>query len=237
MMALSKKLLGQEPGEIETLLPWHAAGTLNTRDARRVEEALARKPELVRQLAVIREEYIETIALNESQGAPSARAMQNLFAAIDAEPVREKAAPRRLSSRLAGFFASLSPRTLAWSAALGALALLLQAGAIGAIMLRSQPASYQTASLSISEPSARAVTRTLGREQPPSRALVRFTPQAQMADITTLLDAYQASIIGTAQRGTFRLQFNGPPMTQDDLASLIGKLQRERIVDLAVAAP
>src|SRR5262249_30194063 len=38
MMALSKKMLEQEPSEIEALLPWHAAGTLNARDARRVEE-------------------------------------------------------------------------------------------------------------------------------------------------------------------------------------------------------
>jgi|AmaraimetFIIA100_FD_contig_61_1512928_length_885_multi_7_in_0_out_0_1 hypothetical protein len=28
--------------KIETLLPWHAAGTLSRRDAQRVEEALAR---------------------------------------------------------------------------------------------------------------------------------------------------------------------------------------------------
>jgi len=41
MMATSKKVLDEEPGEIEMLLPWHAAGTLNARDARRVEEALA----------------------------------------------------------------------------------------------------------------------------------------------------------------------------------------------------
>ena len=50
MMAL-KKMLEQEPGEIEMLLPWYAAGTLNKRDARRVEEALARDPELARQYA------------------------------------------------------------------------------------------------------------------------------------------------------------------------------------------
>ena len=29
MMAASKKMLEQEPSEIEMLLPWHAAGTLN----------------------------------------------------------------------------------------------------------------------------------------------------------------------------------------------------------------
>ena len=71
-----------------TLLPWHAAGTLSTRDARRVEEALARDPKLAKQYAAIREEYAETIGLNESLGAPSSRAMQKLFAAIDAEPAR-----------------------------------------------------------------------------------------------------------------------------------------------------
>ena len=46
MMAMSKKILEQEPSEIEMLLPWHAAGTLNARDARRVDEALARDPSL-----------------------------------------------------------------------------------------------------------------------------------------------------------------------------------------------
>mgnify|MGYP000753497376 CR=1 FL=1 len=37
MMAMSKKML-DEPSEIEMLLPWHAAGTLNARDARRVAD-------------------------------------------------------------------------------------------------------------------------------------------------------------------------------------------------------
>src|SRR3989442_14424117 len=151
MMAMSKKLL-DEPSEIEMLLPWHAAGTLNARDARRVDEALARDPELARQYAVIREEYAETIHLNESLGAPSARAMRKLFAAIDVEPARNPSAALNLSARIVEFFAKLSPRTLAWSASLGALALLLQAGVIGAVLMKNQAASYQTASLSMNEP-------------------------------------------------------------------------------------
>src|ERR1043165_3320753 len=104
MMAMSKKML-DEPGEIEMLLPWHAAGTLNPRDARRVEEALARDPELARQYAVIGEEYAETISMNETLGAPSARAMQKLFAAIDAEPARKPSAFSGFSTRISGFFA------------------------------------------------------------------------------------------------------------------------------------
>src|SRR6478736_7904956 len=205
MMAMSKKLL-DEPGEIEMLLPWHAAGTLNARDARRVEEALARDPDLARQYAVIREEYAETIHLNESLGAPSARAMQKLFAAIDGEPVRKPSLSSALAARISGFFAGLSPRTLAWSASLGAILLLLQAGVIGAVLMKNQGGSFQTASLDMNEPSSGPITRDLGGAAPP-RALVRFAPEARISDITALLDNYQASIVDGAKGGMFRLQF------------------------------
>jgi anti-sigma factor RsiW len=232
MKALRKKMLEQEPSELEMLLPWYAAGTLNARDARRVEEALARDSELAKQYAVIREEYAETIDLNESLGAPSARAMQKLFAAIEAEPAREPSFSLNLASRVSGFFASLSPRTLAWSASLGALALLLQAGLIGAVLVKNQTATYQTASLSTNEP----MTRDLAAGTPP-RALVRFAPDARVADITALLDNYQASIIDGAKGGLFRLQFGSKAMTRDEAASLLSRLQSEKIVSLAVAAP
>jgi anti-sigma factor RsiW len=232
MMAISKKILEQEPSEIEMLLPWHAAGTLNVRDTRRVNEALARDPELAKQYTVIREEYAETIHLNESLGAPSARAMQKLFAAIDGEPARKPSVSLNFSTRIAEFFASLSPRTLAWSASLGALALLLQAGVIGAVLVKNQTGSFQTASLSENEP----VTRALGPEGPP-RALVRFAPDARVADITTLLDSYQASIVDGAKGGMFRLQFGNRAMTKDEVAGLMSKLQHEKIVSLAVATP
>jgi anti-sigma factor RsiW len=238
MMAASKKMLDHEPSEVETLLPFHAAGTLNARDARRVEEALASDPELARQYAVIREEYAETISLNESLGAPSARAMQKLFAAIDAEPAREPARSVSLSARVSEFFARLSPRTLAWSASLGAVLLLLQAGVIGAVLMKNQTASFQTASLSVNERSSSApITRDLGVAATPPRALVRFAPEARIADITALLDNYQASIVDGAKGGMFRVQFGNKTMSKDEAASLLSRLQREKIVSLAVATP
>jgi anti-sigma factor RsiW len=237
MMAASKKMLDQEPSEIEMLLPFHAAGTLNARDARRVEEALASDSGLALQYAVIREEYAETIGLNESLGAPSARAMQKLFAAIDAEPVRKPSLSVSLSARVSEFFARLSPRTLAWSASVGALALLLQAGVIGAVLMKDQTASFQTASLSMNEPSSGPITRDLGSSAAPPRALVRFAPDARVADITALLDSYQASIVDGAKGGMFRLQFGSRPMGKDEIAGLMNKLQSEKIVSLAVATP
>jgi hypothetical protein len=230
MMAV-KKILEQEPSEIEMLLPWHAAGTLNPRDARRVEEALARDPDLAKQYAAIQEEYAETIDLNESLGAPSARAMQKLFTAIDGEPAQPSAS-LNIAAKISGFFAGLSPRTLAWSAGLGALALLLQAGVIGAVLVKNQQqASFQTASLSENEP----ITRSMGPETPP-RALVRFAPDTRVADITALLDSYHAAIIDTPG-GLFRLQFGNRAMSKQEVAGLMSKLQGEKIVSLAVAAP
>jgi anti-sigma factor RsiW len=231
MMAVSKKMLEQEPSELEMLLPWHAAGTLNARDARRVEDELARDPELAKQYAVIREEYAETIGLNESLGAPSARAMQKLFAAIDGEPVRKPSVSSNISARISEFFASLSPRTLAWSASLGALALLLQAGVIGAVLVKNQT-SFQTASLDMNERAP--LTRDLGAAPP--RALVRFADDARMADIKALLDNYQAAIVG-GSNGLFRLQFGDRALGKDEIAALMKRLRSEKIVSLAEATP
>jgi hypothetical protein len=234
MMAASRQMLDQEPSEIEMLLPFHAAGTLNARDARRVEEALASDPELARQYAVIREEYAETISLNESLGAPSARAMQKLFAAIDGEPERKPSVSMSFSARVSEFFARLSPRTLAWSASLGAVALLLQAGVIGTVLMKNQTASFQTASLSKEDRSSGPITR--GLDLAPTRALVSFTPEARIADITALLDNYKATIVDGAKGGMFQLQFD-KAMNKDETAGLLSRLQREKIVKLAVATP
>src|SRR5436190_17611839 len=133
-------IMNREPEryDVEALLPWHAAGTLNRRDADRVEQALAGDRELARRYDLVREELAETIHLNETLGAPSARAMEKLFAAIDAEQVR---APRRqrsfdLGGRISEFLSSLTPRTLTWAATAAVVAILVQAVVIAAVMVK-----------------------------------------------------------------------------------------------------
>jgi hypothetical protein len=158
--------------------------------------------------------------------------MQKLFAAIDAEPARKPGSSANIAARLSGFFASLSPRTLAWSASLGAFALVLQAGIIAAALMNNRPASFETASFSTNEP----ITRDLAAASP-SRALVRFVPDARMGDITALLDKYQVSIVGGAKDGLFRLQFANAAMSKDEFSSLLSRMQGEKIVSLAVATP
>src|SRR5262245_55335566 len=77
--------------EIEELLPWYATGTLNGRDAERIEQTLAGDVEMAQRYELVRRELAETTRLNEALGVPSARAMEKLFGAINAEKAR---APR-----------------------------------------------------------------------------------------------------------------------------------------------
>jgi anti-sigma factor RsiW len=221
MMATSRKIPEDEPGEIEALLPWYAAGTLDAREARRVEAALADDPRLVRQYAAIQDEYAETIHLNESLGAPSSDAMQKLFAAIDAEPARAYSNSPRLSTRISGFFASLSPRTLAWSASLGALALLLQAGVITGVLLNDSKTGYQTASAPSSLPA------TTG-----SYAMIRFAPQATATDNTQFLDANKLSVAGgPAAGGMYRVRVAVTGIPKAELEKIVKQLQQDKAVE------
>ncbi|MBN9598449.1 MAG: hypothetical protein J0G28_02090 [Afipia sp.] len=213
----------QEPGELEALLPWHAAGTLDPQESRRVEEALARDPALARQYAAVREECAETVLLNESLGAPSTRALEKLFEAIDAEPARAAApAEPGLLGRLGQFFAAMAPRTLAAAAIVGAFALVLQAGVIGTVLLKGGSGSFETASY-----------QTEAATGP--RVLVSFVPDARIADINGFLGRYQASIVSGPQAGIFRIQLGGKALSKEETAKVIERIRGEKIIGFAEA--
>src|SRR5262245_20279480 len=102
--------------DIEALLPWYAAGTLDTREAAHVAGAALRADaELARRFDLVREEMDEAILLNEALGVPSARVMENLFKAIDKERriARGPAATRGLGGFLMDLF---TPRSFAFAA-------------------------------------------------------------------------------------------------------------------------
>lgn len=212
--------------EIEMMLPWHAAGTLSRRDAQRVEEALKRDPELARRYALVREELGETIGLNESLGAPSGRIMSDLFARIDAEPARRAATAAGLGARIAGFFATLTPRTLAYASGAAAIAILLQAGIIGGIMLKQSGGNYEVASA----PGAPSAAGTF--------VLIRFAPQASQDDVTKFLAANKLSIVaGPMNGGLYRVRIAPEKLSQADIAVRIQELQGDKIVGLIVTSP
>jgi hypothetical protein len=216
--------IDKERDDLETLLPWHAAGTLNRRDAERVEKALANDRELLRRFNLAREELNETIHLNETLGAPSARAMEKLFAAIDAEPARKPKVSFDLAGRIADFIASFSPRTLAMAGAVGALAIVLQAGVITTGLIKHE-AGTEVASKPMDVQLASA-------EGDGTLAGIRFAPKAEALQIAAFLTANKASMIDGPIAGgiyTIRLPETGKAkedhmkqMAQSPLVDLIG---------------
>jgi hypothetical protein len=214
------------PDDIETMLPWHAAGTLSRRDAARVEEALESNPELARRYAMVRDELGETILLNETLGAPSAHAMEKLFAKIDAEPARKMASSVSLGARLTSFFASLAPRTLAYASAAAVVALLLQAGFIANMVIKdSSPGGYVTASTSSSDPGVGAFT------------MIRFVPQATQDDVTKFLEANKFAITaGPLPGGFYKVRVGSTALPKADLAAIVKKLQTDKTVGFAATA-
>lgn len=215
----------REPSEIELLLPWHAAGTLDRRDAQRVEAALAGDAELARRYEAVREELGQTIHLNETLGAPSPRAMADLLAKIDAEPPSAPATAGSLATRIREFFAALSPRTLAWSASAAALAILLQAGVIAGFVINKNAGGYQTASVP---------ARVAG---PGSYALIRFKPQASAGDIAGFLESNQLSIVsGPTAGGLYRVRIANAKLQRTELAGIANKLQGDKVVAFIAVA-
>ncbi|MBV9955487.1 MAG: hypothetical protein JOZ70_09560 [Pseudolabrys sp.] len=210
-----------EREEIEHLLPWHAAGTLSHRDAKRVEDALAADPDLARQYALVREELGETIILNEKLGAPSARAMETLFRKIDAEPVRKPAVSLNLADRLGAFLSGLAPRKLALAGGIAAIALILQAGIIAGILLNeTAPGGYQTASAPSRAP--------IGG----SFAMIRFADKAPAADITAFLDSNKLTVVGgPLAGGLYRVRIAATALPKDDVARMIKLLQQDKTVE------
>jgi hypothetical protein len=207
--------------ELEALLPWHAAGTLDSREADEIEQALAADKELARRFALVREEMTETILLNEALGAPSARVMENLFKAIDKERkvARGAAAAGGLTSGFTAWLADLmSPRAFAFAGAAAAIVILLQAGYIVRSVLEDRGGgTFETAS-------APTAPGEIG-----SYALVRFSPQATMGDITRFLDTHSAVIVdGPRPGGTggmYKVRVAGTALSKDDLDRLVKELQ------------
>jgi anti-sigma factor RsiW len=222
-------------GDLEELLPWHAAGTLDAHEAAEVDRALAADPELARRFALVREELTETILLNESLGAPSARAMETLFRAIDQDRkvVRRAATLPGLGARIAEFF---SPRTLAWAASAAVVIVMLQAGVIARLALQEHDGAAPPAATSFETASYAAPPVTRGLEVA-SYALVRFVPQASMADVNKFLDSRDAAIVdGPKPGGVYRVRVAHGALSQRELSRLVKEMEAAKNI-VSFAAP
>ena len=216
-----------EPGDIELLLPWHAAGTLGRRDTQRVEAALANDPELARRYELVREELG---ADNPSQ--------RDLGRAVGARHDR-RCSPRSTPSRRAGrrhrsisargsreFFAELSPRTLAWSASAAALAIVLQAGTD-----RRHRCSRKRARAAMKPRRRRRASSGEG-----SYALIRFQPQASAAESPSSWKPTNSALrTGRPRAGYTAYASRRRSFRRPDLARVVKELQDDTVVGFMAA--
>jgi hypothetical protein len=207
--------------DIEALLPWYAAGTLDAREADQVEAAIAADAELARRLDLVREEMTETIVLNEALGAPSARVMEKLFKAIDHE---RRGARDPARAGIGGWLADLlTPRAFAFGAGAAALLIALEAGVIAKLVMQDRPepkATYETQS----ETPSRTRSIEIG-----AFALVRFSPQASMAEVTRFLNSRDALIVDGPQPGgsggLYRVRIARNYVPREELERLVKDFQ------------
>jgi hypothetical protein len=214
MNTVSKR--APERQDIEALLPWHAAGTLSRRDTERVEAALANDNDLRKQYQLVREELGETIRLNESLGAPSARAMERLFQKIEIEAPRKHKTSVGLRARLTEFMAGFSARKLAFAASAAAVVIVAQGAVLTTFAVKDYGAQGDAMELS----SFRDVESSL--------AMIRFAPSATAGDINTFLNAHKAAIIeGPKAGGMYRVRLAVPALPKEQLDRVIREMKGE----------
>jgi hypothetical protein len=209
-----------EPSEIELLLPWYAAGTLDARESQQVEAALASDPELAARYAWVHAELEQETHVSEAAGEPSARDVKTLFAKIDALPAQKSRTSIDLGARIAEFLTALSPRTLAWSAMAAALAIVLQAGFLAGFVLKEKsPGGFETAS---------APANVSGEG---SYVLLRFQPQVTAADVANFLETNKLSIVGgPSTGGLYRVRVAPTKLAKADVMRIVNTLQDNKVV-------
>jgi hypothetical protein len=209
-----------ERDEIEALLPWYVADKLDAKARARVERYIEAHPEVKAHVTLAREEADATIASNEAIAAPGHRALDRLRASIAVAPRRQAAAGllTQLSHRFADWLSGFAPPRLALAGALAALIVVLQAAAIGILLMeRTATPAYQTA----------GGEETAGGD---FELLVTFSPEATIGDIGDLLKRLDATVTDGPTAGLYRLRFPDAKEGEEDRKAAIETLKRSRIV-------
>ena len=182
-----------ERDEIEALMPWYVSGKLDASSRARVERYLETHPEDRAHLALVREESDATTAANEAIPAPGPEALDRLRASIAAAP-RRQSLWTQLSEQIADWISGIAPPQLSFAVAAAALVLMLQAAAIGTLLLeRAAAPTYQTAS---------------GQETSEEgiEFLVGFSETATVGEISAVLKQLDAVVVDGPRAGLYRIR-------------------------------
>jgi len=127
---------------------------------------------------------------------------------------------REFVRRFAAFKFGLRPDILGWLLAAVMVGVIVQA-TVKLAPVSKRMESYRTASAQAED----------------GVVMVRFAPQASIADVTKFLRSYSASIVGGPQLGDlYRLRLNDATLPQEERSKIVGRMKQERLVTLAAPA-
>jgi hypothetical protein len=114
---------------------------------------------------------------------------------------------------------------MAWTAAAAAVIVVLQAGVITRMALQPRDGGSETASF---ETASAPVTRGLSIG---SYALVRFAPQASMAEVNKFLDDRNAAIVdGPKPGGIYRVRVAQGSVSRQELGRLVKEMEAAKSI-------
>jgi hypothetical protein len=187
---------------------------------------VAAHPELNEQIAFIREDMQETVAVNEALPAAPAGALGRLMASVAAEqaaqgPVSQfagvaKAGARSIWAQLGDLFSAPTPVAVRWAGAAAAVVLLAQAVALGTLLGgKSSTPGYETAS----GPASGVVAGG-------TRLLVQFKAAATTGAIAALLEDVGAEIVaGPRPGGAFVIRISDKVLDASAKNAMIVRLR------------
>jgi anti-sigma factor RsiW len=213
---------------VDSLLPWFVSGKLAPEDILLVERALAEVPELRMRHDLILEERSAVVAVNESLGAPSARALEKLLARLESVPAgAPKSRNFGAGSWLAARFSAWQPRSLAWAGMAVVLVAIIEAGLLAIMFSGAAQKGTTYWTVSVAKKTA---------EQDGAFVMIAFVPDATAAQIMAFLEAHKASIIdGPVAGGIFRIRVSDKALTTKDLGAIVGFLRNESTIVRFVA--
>lgn len=220
-----------EREEVEMLLPWYVSGKLAPKDQRRVEDYLNAHPDMAHQLKLIEDEAEASITSNEEISGAPAGSLDRLLAEVTAYEKKRVVAniPRRLWAWTESLANDLTAPKLRWAAAAVATIVAIQAVTIGVLLVGdgTQP-QFKTASGDKAQPAATGVI-----------ALVRFTPEASINEIGSLLETFGASIVaGPMPGGIYRIRLSAENLSDKDAIALIERFKSSnKMISFAAKAP
>jgi anti-sigma factor RsiW len=215
---------------IEAMLPWYESGQLDAEDTKRVEAYLSAHPDMASQLALVEEERVEAVQMNEARGAPAAGALDRLMETIDQHEVNN---PSLASTKTAlwGWASKLLgapvPASMQWVAAAAAVLIVVQGVSLGVLMTSGVPQGpgYETAS-GLGQTAAQGTF-----------ALVQFAEGARAEDINGILTEMGFTIVdGPKPGGIYKIRISDEVLEVEKRDTILKKLLAQQNL-ISFAAP